>query len=1049
MRAAVAVAPLLLALAAGQRPPADPAPTFACTAGALTLTVQAQPPAALSYSVASTLTGAAWLEGGGLALLQNGAYLTPGAGLLMPGAPQLGAGEDALGAFTFLSVPWEAQGGAPFTANFSCYAEHFAFALHFPEGYSPASPSQTALPATHFPSFKATAATLLSPAMGFVEWAGEMDSYGNAHGVGLQGYKGGVESGPLLLFNASQLALGGALPQALVLGPGGGPGTHVAHGVLRVVRDPAAPPPPPAAPCSASSLDCYSAPHTDKVGGDLSPGVQGGGLLVQAGNASACCAACAALGQLCDSWVYDTDGEAGGNNCWPLLGITGSKQGMGDRDLGLAPHAAPPCPAPMPNASPANSTPSLGFEAGVGNSTPAACCRLCATLGASACAAWVLRSATGTCMPLLTASPERIATPGLLTGAPATLPMVLAAGVQGRIAAFPPRFASVWVLAGAEGGLSDAVMAYGWALRRAAGLQRLDKALDPMRNSISYWADNGQYYYDGYWPLFFNASGNTAEKIYLALKAYHASLGLSVGTYQMDPWWYGGSCGASGPPPPQCHNAGAWPWSGNWSAAPGFFPSGLGALGLPLTLYSNNYAQAPLNAMAQFEWVNCTSCLGGVPPYARVAAEQSYDFHSYIFDAGAAWGMNAFEVDFADFMFEGFADFGTDVRAFDAYWEGLNRASAEHGFPTQLCMGLPAITLSTPQWSHVTNARLAGDGYVTNGARYDIFQTSLLYAAVELAPFLDGVWSTGCQPAPDNAYGNATCEPHSEALIAIATLSAGPVGFGDGLGFTNATLLNMTCRSDGVLLQPSLPAVNLEAYYAGALAPAGARARIATAPSSIPAAPAAAASASSGSAPYPRHFRAQPPQGAQYTFLTVLAAFVGAEVRVAAGDVWRGGSSSGSGALYAQQRSRAAACTEGAPAVASGCAARCAGGGSDTLLTASTGAEGHELWSIAPELPGGWAVLGELGKLTRHSPQRLQGVDPGCSGRHAAPSLCLTALGAAGEALQLAFVDPSGAVRLASLALGGSGSAAVACSCAQGGCACAAEATPAQVPGAA
>jgi hypothetical protein len=44
--------------------------------------------------------------------------------------------------------------------------------------------------------------------------------------------------------------------------------------------------------------------------------------------------------------------------------------------------------------------------------------------------------------------------------------MVLAAGVQGRISTLPPRFASVWWLAGAATGLNDAVMSYGWALRR-------------------------------------------------------------------------------------------------------------------------------------------------------------------------------------------------------------------------------------------------------------------------------------------------------------------------------------------------------------------------------------------------------------------------------------------------------------------------------------------------------------------------------------------------------------------------------------------------------
>ena len=479
---------LLAALAAAAQQRAADTATFACTAGGLTLTVQAQPPAAFTYAVASALTGAAWLEGGSLALLQAGSYLTPGAGLTA-GAPALGSGEDALGAYTYCAVPWETNGSAPFffTANFTCYAEHIAFALHFPGGYSFASPQQTALPATHFPQWQRTASTLASAATGYVEWAGEMDTYNNRHGVGLQGYQGGVESGPLLLYNASQLALGGALPQALVLGPGGGPGTHVAHGVLGVVRDPAAAA-PPAAPCSGGSLDCYAAPHTDKQGGGLAPGVPGGGLLVQAGNASACCAACAALGQLCDAWVYDTDGTAGdGNNCWPLLGVTGSTQGASDRVLGLAPAAAPACPAPAADAAPAASTPSLGFEAGVGNSTPAACCRLCGTLGPSACAAWVLHSASGLCFPLLTPSAARAPAPGVLTGAPTPPPMVLAAGVQGRIAALPPRFASVWWLAGAASGLSDAVMAYGWALRRAAGLQRLDKALDPQRNLLTYW----------------------------------------------------------------------------------------------------------------------------------------------------------------------------------------------------------------------------------------------------------------------------------------------------------------------------------------------------------------------------------------------------------------------------------------------------------------------------------------------------------------------------------------------------------------------------------
>ena len=41
----------------------------------------------------------------------------------------------------------------------------------------------------------------------------------------------------------------------------------------------------------------------------------------------------------------------------------------------------------------------------------------------------------------------------------------------------------------------------------------------------------------GYWPQFFDNVTHTAEDVFLALKAYHAALGLSLSSYQMDPWW--------------------------------------------------------------------------------------------------------------------------------------------------------------------------------------------------------------------------------------------------------------------------------------------------------------------------------------------------------------------------------------------------------------------------------------------------------------------------------------------------------------------------------
>jgi hypothetical protein len=44
-------------------------------------------------------------------------------------------------------------------------------------------------------------------------------------------------------------------------------------------------------------------------------------------------------------------------------------------------------------------------------------------------------------------------------------------------------------------------------------------------------------------------------------------------------------------------------------------------------------------------------------------------------------------------------------------------------------------------------------------------------------------------------------------------MSRGPVGFGDKIGLTDANLIKMTCRADGLLLQPSKPLTSIDAKY--------------------------------------------------------------------------------------------------------------------------------------------------------------------------------------------------------------------------------------------
>lgn len=138
-----------------------------------------------------------------------------------------------------------------------------------------------------------------------------------------------------------------------------------------------------------------------------------------------------------------------------------------------------------------------------------------------------------------------------------------------------------------------------------------------------------------YWSQFANAN-NTAEAVFTQLYAYHQSLGLTVGSYQLDPWWYSlGNCG-------------------NWTANPTLFPRGLQPLldlGMRFTLYSSYFTADPSQQqMPGYDWVNSTDInVGWLEGYiATPGADASEPFYSMLLDRCVQWGCNAFEVDFMD-----------------------------------------------------------------------------------------------------------------------------------------------------------------------------------------------------------------------------------------------------------------------------------------------------------------------------------------------------------------------------------------------------------------
>ena len=105
--------------------------------------------------------------------------------------------------------------------------------------------------------------------------------------------------------------------------------------------------------------------------------------------------------------------------------------------------------------------------------------------------------------------------------------------------------------------------------------------------------------------------------------------------------------------------------------------------------------------------------------------------------------------------------------------------------------------------------------------------SSMLAAALGLAPSKDVFWSSTAQPGFPAKYPAGTVEAHPAVEAAVATYTAGPVAPGDKAGLSNATLLACSCGARGELLKPTYPATPVDAYFstkAGLLLPAGAAA---------------------------------------------------------------------------------------------------------------------------------------------------------------------------------------------------------------------------------
>jgi hypothetical protein len=316
-------------------------------------------------------------------------------------------------------------------------------------------------------------------------------------------------------------------------------------------------------------------------------------------------------------------------------------------------------------------------------------------------------------------------------------------------------------------------------------------------------------------------------------------------------------------------------------------------------------------------------------------------------DIGVA--MTNYEVDFLQDQTQWFAPFKQSVDGSATWLNGMARAAASLEMGVQYCMAHPAAFMHALNLPAVTNGRASGD-YMSDTNNLLQYGTSApFFAAVGIAPSKDNWWSTPNQPKPRVLpSGPPPCDGGSRNVTnvflhaLVATLSTGPVGFADALGYSNATLIRATCDSSGKLLKPSVPLAAIDRTFSATVS-------------------GAAVAVPADGHVWATHFAHT--DGA--TWYMVLAINLHSDWTLLRSDLWPPLSPAQDVIVWDYSD------VKGSPRlVKSNSTNSTALAPLQTVDRPSPGDLFYGYKLIAPVLPGGWALLGEANKLVPVSEQR-------------------------------------------------------------------------------
>ncbi|HUT52951.1 MAG TPA: hypothetical protein VM658_06140 [bacterium] len=347
-------------------------------------------------------------------------------------------------------------------------------------------------------------------------------------------------------------------------------------------------------------------------------------------------------------------------------------------------------------------------------------------------------------------------------------------------------------------GINKTFMEWGRIISAWHGHHPADPYADAAMSKLGYWTDNGSYYYYRTEP------GMNYQDTLLAVKKYADEARIPYGYFQIDSWWY---------PKAEIelrssHNRGG---TMLWEPIPEMFPHGLAAftkkLGLPLVAH-NRYTADTSPYCGRYQ------CALGNDPKRRGALPIDPAFWDEIMDNALKFGIQVYEQDWLYTHIAMIPWLRQGLGNGASWYDAMAQAAAARGLTMQLCMASPELFMQQLKHNNASHARVSHDykGGLAKSFFWVPFHEASLFAwSVGLWPFKDNFQTTVGQRATYMIIPEAS--PFEEALI--ASLSGGPVGPSDRIGYSDRELIMRTCRDDGVLLKPDRPATPIDIMFLG------------------------------------------------------------------------------------------------------------------------------------------------------------------------------------------------------------------------------------------